>query len=305
MARRISIQLALISYTRTPLYAAPLSCAMELTLRDAKVVSLNNSPHEIVIKNKDDCVSVDGCEFIRIKPWETAWCKMVLFENPAAPVQKASDGFSLTRSKGYNELIALRNAASCDETPHQNALFDEVDVSAKKTKRFKHVHDDKPTIVSIVVSVNDTEHTIDVLGARHTKDGFFLKYDKETMDVAMQYIRCKGFEEEQKRQNAPAAGVYRPPGQVHYVASAINEATGKKSFRRVTELSEAIEWQAIVRSGADNIDTESPDSATASEAPSSALDDSQSQHMINSVPLTDATEQQRERKVWQIFEKHS
>jgi len=155
---------------------------------------------------KDELRSVDGLEFVKIKPYDPALVRFVIGDLIELP-KKARP--SLGQVQGFQNLIKLRNEAAAesttDSTPEKESptaaesLFGNSAKPESKRKprmnasKLKELRN-KPSIMEFTVPGAGENPALEITAIKpiHPCDDFWIRFDAETLEHVVVYIRDQG-----------------------------------------------------------------------------------------------------------------
>ena len=131
-------------------------------------------------------------------------------EKSEADIKTAHGHYSCWHSLGLQELIKLRNEAQVKALSEADGktctLFEGTSRPAKKPRvshaQMKTLRDDHDAL-TVQVSIDGQEHSIDVLRPVHGRDRLWVLYEESSLDAAITYLRDMPFGDKQTHAEMP------------------------------------------------------------------------------------------------------
>ena len=151
---------------------------------------------------KADCLTL-GCKtYVCFKPNNSGLCQMMVEANgeKVAADIKTAGHYSCWHSLGLQELIKLRNEAQVKALSEADGktctLFEGTSRPAKKPRvshaQMKTLRDDHDAL-TVQVSIDGQEHSIDVLRPVHGRDRLWVLYEESSLGAVITYLRDMPF----------------------------------------------------------------------------------------------------------------
>ena len=154
---------------------------------------------------KADCLTLGSKTYVCFKPNNAGLCQMMVEANgekSAADIKtfKSSWHYSCWHSLGLQELIKLRNEAQVKSLSEADGktctLFEGTSRPAKKPRvshaEMKTLRDDHDAL-TVQVSIDGQEHSIDVLRPVHGRDRLWVLYEESSLGAVITYLRDMPF----------------------------------------------------------------------------------------------------------------
>ena len=204
---------------------------------DMKCIRFDSLKAKIHVPTKE-CIDVQGTTFIRINPRNATMIAVLTEGNEMAPaLNKKSKSFSLSSSDGLRAMITLRNHAQARSlAPVEPTMFAKPDETVdaeltaalnKKSKsskprraktithKLKAAQRKELTVIDISITVRGEQHVIKVLRPVHGRDALWVEYCDTTVATVIQYLRDKGFSEQQRNYRTLYSDLPATPGIHH------------------------------------------------------------------------------------------
>ena len=159
----------------------------------------------VITFKKADCLTLGSKTYVCFKPNNAGLCQMMVEANgekSAADIKtfKSSWHYSCWHSLGLQELIKLRNEAQVKALSEADGktctLFEGTSRPAKKPRvshaQMKTLRDDHDAL-TVQVSIDGQEHSIDVLRPVHGRDRLWVLYEESSLAAAITYLRDMPF----------------------------------------------------------------------------------------------------------------
>ena len=134
---------------------------------------------------------------------------------------KTATHYSCRHSLGLQELINLRNEAQVKALSEADGktctLFEDTSRPAKKPRvshaQMKNLRDDLAAL-TVQVSIDGKEHSIDMLRPVHGRDRLWVLYEESNIDAVITYLRDMPFGDKQTHAEMPdgVTGVIKRKG---------------------------------------------------------------------------------------------
>ena len=143
----------------------------------------------VITFKKADCLTLGSKTYVCFKPNNAGLCQMMVEANgekSAADIKtfKSSWHYSCWHSLGLQELIKLRNEA-------QVKALSEADGKSFHAQ-MKTLRDDHDAL-TVQVSIDGQEHSIDVLRPVHGRDRLWVLYEESSLGAVITYLRDMPF----------------------------------------------------------------------------------------------------------------
>ena len=156
----------------------------------------------VIIFPKADCLTL-GCKtYVCFKPNNSGLCHMMVEANGEKSEAdiKSAGHYSCWHSLGLGELIKLRNEAQVKALSEADGktctLFEGTSRPAKKPRvshaQMKTLRDDHDAL-TVQVSIDGQEHSIDVLRPVHGRDRLWVLYEESSLGAVITYLRDMPF----------------------------------------------------------------------------------------------------------------
>ena len=159
----------------------------------------------VITFKKADCLTLGSKTYVCFKPNNAGLCQMMVEANgekSAADIKtfKSSWHYSCWHSLGLQELIKLRNEAQVKALSEADGktctLFEGTSRPAEKPRvshaQMKTLRDDHDAL-TVQVSIDGQEHSIDVLRPVHGRDRLWVLYEESSLAAAITYLRDMPF----------------------------------------------------------------------------------------------------------------
>ena len=167
----------------------------------------------VITFKKADCLTLGSKTYVCFKPNNAGLCQMMVEANgekSAADIKSANGHYSCWHSLGLQELIKLRNEAQVKALSEADGktctLFEGTSRPAKKPRvshaQMKTLRDDHDAL-TVQVSIDGQEHSIDVLRPVHGRDRLWVLYEESNLDAVITYLRDMPFGDKQTHAEMP------------------------------------------------------------------------------------------------------
>ena len=180
------------------------------SLEHVRTVSLHGLKPTWTITKPADTVTVGTDVFVRV-----ACSSRILNSLVAAGNKLAPDGIgqqAVSRSKGYQALIAQRNHQQSDDLAGQAPECTLFSPSGKEKRKVcprseQQALRNDPKVISLSVQIGDDVHEVEVLRPVHPSDNLFVAYKDDMIVTVLHVIRFSEFDTPQHRvQILPKGG---------------------------------------------------------------------------------------------------
>ena len=161
---------------------------------------------------KADCLTLGCNTYVCFKPNNSGLCQMMVEANgeKVAADIKTAGHYSCWHSLGLGELIKLRNEAQVKALSEADGktctLFEDTSRPAKKPRvshrQMKNLRDDIDAL-TVQVSIDGQEHSIDMLRPVHGRDRLWVLYEESNLDAVITYLRDMPFGDKQTHAEMP------------------------------------------------------------------------------------------------------
>ena len=166
----------------------------------------------VITSPKADCLTL-GCKtYVCFRPNNSGLCQMMVEANgeKVADDIKTAGHYSCWHSLGLQELIKLRNEAQVKALSEADGktctLFEDIPRPAKKPRvshaEMKNLRDDIDAL-TVQVSIDGQEHSIDMLRPVHGRDRLWVLYEESNLDAVITYLRDMPFGDKQTHAEMP------------------------------------------------------------------------------------------------------
>ena len=156
----------------------------------------------VITFKKADCLTLGSKTYVCFKPNNAGLCQMMVEANgeKVAADIKTAGHYSCWHSLGLQELIKLRNEAQVKALSEADGktctLFEGTSRPAKKPRvshaQMKTLRDDHDAL-TVQVSIDGQEHSIDVLRPVHGRDRLWVLYEESSLGAVITYLRDMPF----------------------------------------------------------------------------------------------------------------
>ena len=218
---------------------------MSLELHTVRKLQFQGSGKKWELKSADT-VMCGADEFVKLRRGTVAigFSRLVFEGCPEFSGGDPPPGFSLTASKGYARILAIRNAAQSEEMRASES--DKVPemfraTCAKRVRLYTNENRARGTtnrVGQMVITVDDETgpFEITVLRPIHPCDDISIMLDTAMIDRVIRYIQREGFNEPKKLEKLPR-GVWHAPNSKY---TAMITKDGKKVKKTFATIDDAI-----------------------------------------------------------------
>jgi hypothetical protein len=176
----------------------PHAPKIRTSLKTYRGLSIEGCNREWKILKEHDVIGLDdGRIFVQLSVQNTSLSRLIGNDQGSS---------CLTRSIGYQKLLKLRNSEALrlwheEEVENAATLFDDTPTPSRRRSR-KQIKDDRDQHRSMSVNVQ-TKHgacAVEILRPSLPRDKLFVRWEQDTMDVIISYIKSEGFAGEKKRR---------------------------------------------------------------------------------------------------------
>ena len=226
------------------------SFAMSLELKTARKLGFAGSKCTWNLKH-DDVITIDGSEYIKLPRAGINYPFTRLVADGCDAIAKPlPSGFSMTQSRGYTQILELRNTAQSEALVDQAkanvpAMFrnvakvKEVKLTREKMLEFK----DSPEVLTIQLPPFgdfDEPFHVEMKRPMYAREDITVTIEVAVIKRVIEFIRFEGFDGNLKRPPSLPAGIQRNSGK-HPYSYVFKRTDGKKSKHIAVTLDQAMD----------------------------------------------------------------